>query len=126
MIRENVTENAGKTVRRLPVGVLPENGFVILREAERGEKGLALAERIVDEVCRKSTYNVFTVTPRWLKELDHPDSEEMVRRLAPVAHRHGVKFLVESASRNSWTCPMTPSTVFFHSSFFSSAIVFLL
>ena len=89
-------ENAGRTVRRLPVDVLPENGFVILREAERGEKGLALAERIVDEVCRKSTYNVFTVTPRWLKELDHPDSEEMVRRLAPVAHRHGVKFLVDS------------------------------
>ena len=89
-------ESAGRTIRRLPVGVLPENGFVILRDDERGEKGLPLAESVVEAMCERGTYNVFTVTPRWMRELDHPDTEEMIRRLSSVTRRHGVKFLIDS------------------------------
>ena len=89
-------KSVGRTVRRLPVEVLPENGFVILRDDERGEQGLPLAESVVEAMCEHGTYNVFTVTPRWLRELDHPDTEAMIRRLSAVTRRHGVKFLMDS------------------------------
>ena len=88
-------ESVGR-IRRLPVAVLPENGFVILRDDERGERGLPLAERVVEAMCVFGTYNVLTVTPRWTKELDHPDTEEMIRRLSAVTRLHGVKFLIDS------------------------------
>ena len=91
-------ESEGRTVRRLPIDVLPENAFVILREDQR-VVGPEVAEAAIREICEKGTYNVITLTPRWRQEISGDDYAAVVRRLSAVAHAYGVKLLADSDPR---------------------------
>lgn len=95
-------ESEGRTVRRLPVDVLPENVFVILREDQR-VAGFEVAETAVREICAKGTYNVITLTPRWQQEISGDDYAEAVRRLSDIARSYGVKLLADSDPRQDRT-----------------------
>ncbi len=94
-------ESAGRTIRRLPVQVVPENAFISLGNGDfKDESNAFLRDRLVRDVFGElSPYNCITLTLRCEPTLD---SEAVRRRVADVvaeAHRHGIQVLMDVDAR---------------------------
>jgi hypothetical protein len=87
-------ENDGKTVRRLPVDVLPENAFwgFITRDFPDGMKAF---NRMVDEGFAKSTYNCVTLTLRCNPELGDAETMSAAKAFFAKARAAGVKVYMD-------------------------------
>lgn len=81
-------ENDGKTVRRLPVGIAPENVFWSLGTRDFSD-GLKAFDRLVDEGLSKSTYNCITLTLRCNPELGDAETIAAAKRCIEKAHADG-------------------------------------
>ncbi|MBQ0031976.1 MAG: hypothetical protein KBT68_04150, partial [bacterium] len=91
-------ENDGKTVRRLPVGIAPENVFWSLGTRDFSD-GMKTFDRLVDEGLSKSTYNCITLTLRCNPELGDAETIAAAKRCIDKAHAEGVKVYMDTDPR---------------------------
>ena len=91
-------ENDGKTVRRLPVDVLPENAFwgFGTRDFLNGMKAF---NRMADEGFAKSTYNCVTLTLRCNPELGDAETMSAAKAFFAKARAAGVKVYMDTDPR---------------------------
>ena len=83
-------ENDGKTVRRLPVDVLPENAFWGFNTRDFPD-GMKAFSRMVDEGFANSTYNCVTLTLRCNPELGDAETMAAAKAFFAKARAVGVK-----------------------------------
>lgn len=88
-------ETTGKTIRRLPVQVVPENSFVSLSNVNFENPTPSIELRQVSEVAAKSTYNVFTLTLRSVPDLSDAITQERVKAYIAAAHAAGMQVLMD-------------------------------
>lgn len=83
-------ENVGKTVRRLPTWICPEDAFVMIH-GESFRPGAENANAaLMEMLAEKGTYNFVTLTLRCHPELGDAETEREVKKVIEVAHRHGI------------------------------------
>lgn len=90
--------NAGRTVRRLPVSILPENVFLSFSSRDFAE-GMTTFDRMLDEVISKSTYNCITLTLRCNPELGDEETMKAAKRVFDKARAEGVKTYMDTDPR---------------------------
>ena len=90
--------NEGRTVRRLPVGIVPENVFWSFGTRDFSD-GFKTFDRLVDEGLAKSTYNCITLTLRCNPELGDEETEAAAKRCFEKAHAEGVKVYMDTDPR---------------------------
>ena len=83
-------ENDGKTVRRLPVDMLPENAFWGFNTRDFPD-GMKAFSRMVDEGFANSTYNCVTLTLRCNPELGDAETMAAAKAFFAKARAVGVK-----------------------------------
>ena len=83
-------ENDGKTVRRLPVDVVPENAFWGFGTRDFPD-GMKAFNRMADEGFAKSTYNCITLTLRCNPELGDAETMSAAKAFFAKARAVGVK-----------------------------------
>lgn len=84
-------ENAGKSVRRLPTWICPENAFFMIH-GESLKPGAEKANTALMKcLAEKGTYNVVTLTLRCHPELGDAEIENEVRKIVEVAHANGIE-----------------------------------
>ena len=91
-------ENDGKTVRRLPVDVLPENVFWSFTTRDFPD-GMKAFNRLVDEGFARSTYNCVTLTLRCNPELGDPETQAAAKAFFAKARAAGVKVYMDTDPR---------------------------
>ena len=91
-------ENDGKTVRRLPVDVVPENVFWGFGTRDFPD-GLKAFSRMIDESVAKSTYNCVTLTLRCNPELGDPETMAAAKTVCEKAHAAGIKVYMDTDPR---------------------------
>ena len=91
-------ENDGKTVRRLPVDVLPENVFWWFTSRDFSE-GLNTFNELVDEGLEQSTYNCVTLSLRCNPELGDAEVKDAAKAFFAKAHASGVKVYMDTDPR---------------------------
>lgn len=91
-------ENVGKTVRRLPVDVVPENVFWSFSTHDFAD-GMKTFSRLVDEGLSKSTYNCITLTLRCNPELGDAETVAAAKTAIERAHKDGVKVYMDTDPR---------------------------
>ncbi len=90
--------NDGKTVRRLPVDIVPENVFWSFGTRDFSDE-MKTYNKLVDEGLAKSTYNCITHTLRCNPELGDPETLEAARAAFARAHQEGVKVYMDTDPR---------------------------
>ena len=91
-------ENDGKTVRRLPVDVLPENVFWGLSTRDFAD-GMKTLNRLADRGFEESTYNCVTLTLRCNPELGDPETQAAAKAFFAKARAAGVKVYMDTDPR---------------------------
>lgn len=91
-------ENDGKTVRRLPVQVLPENVFWSFSSRDFAD-GMKTFSRMAEESFARSTYNCITLTLRCNPELGDPETQSAAKSCIEKAHAAGVKVYMDTDPR---------------------------
>ncbi|MBR4615827.1 MAG: hypothetical protein IKO55_09490, partial [Kiritimatiellae bacterium] len=91
-------ENDGKTVRRLPVDVVPENAFWGFGTRDFSD-GMKAFNRMVDEGFAKSTYNCVTLTLRCNPELGDAETMSAAKAFFAKARAAGVKVYMDTDPR---------------------------
>ena len=91
-------ENDGKTVRRLPVDVVPENVFWGFGTRDFPD-GLKAFSRMIDESVARSTYNCVTLTLRCNPELGDPETMAAAKAVNEKAHAAGIKVYMDTDPR---------------------------
>ena len=91
-------ENDGKTVRRLPIDVLPENVFWWFTSRDFSD-GMKTFNALVDEGLEQSTYNCVTLSLRCNPELGDPEVKEAAKAFFAKAHASGVKVYMDTDPR---------------------------
>ena len=91
-------ENDGKTVRRLPVDVVPENVFWGFGTRDFPD-GLKAFKRMIDESVAKSTYNCVTLTLRCNPELGDSETMAAAKTVCEKAHAAGIKVYMDTDPR---------------------------
>ena len=87
-------ETKGRTIRRLPVQIVPENVFQSLSETTFAEPA-AYTRQLVKDVAARSTYNVITLTLRSIPDLSDKITEERVQDFIRTAHAEGQQVLMD-------------------------------
>ena len=90
-------ETAGRTIRRLPVQVVPENAFLSLSNIDFAQDdGTLVRDRIVRDVYgRLSPYNCITLTLRSRPDLSDAVTQARVKEVVDQAHREGMQVLMD-------------------------------
>ena len=91
-------ENDGKSVRRLPVDVVPENVFWGFGTRDFPD-GLKAFKRMIDESVVKSTYNCVTLTLRCNPELGDKETLLAAQAVNEKAHAAGIKVYMDTDPR---------------------------
>ena len=91
-------DNGGKTVRRLPVGVMPENVFWSLTTRDFAD-GMKTFSRMADDCLARGTYNCVTLTLRCNPELGDAETVAAAKACCARAHREGVKVYMDTDPR---------------------------
>ena len=91
-------DNDGKSVRRLPVNVVPENVFWSFGNRDFPD-GMKTFNRMTDEAFAKSTYNCVTLTLRCNPELGDAETIAAARDFIRKAHANGVKVYMDTDPR---------------------------
>ena len=91
-------ENDGKTVRRLPVDVVPENAFWGFGTRDFLD-GMKAFNRMADEGFAKSTYNCITLTLRCNPELGDAETMAAAKAFFAKARAAGVKVYMDTDPR---------------------------
>ena len=91
-------ENDGKTVRRLPVDVVPENAFWGFGTRDFPD-GMKAFNRMADEGFAKSTYNCITLTLRCNPELGDAETMSAAKAFFAKARATGVKVYMDTDPR---------------------------
>ena len=91
-------DNDGKTVRRLPVDVVPENVFWGFGTRDFPDN-LKAFNRMIDESVAKSTYNCVTLTLRCNPELGDPETMAAAKKVCEKAHAAGIKVFMDTDPR---------------------------
>lgn len=91
-------ENDGKTVRRLPVQVMPENVFWSFGTRDFSE-GMKTFGKLMDEGLDRSTYNCITLTLRCNPELGDAETLAAAKQAIAKAHAQGVKVYMDTDPR---------------------------
>ena len=91
-------ENDGKTVRRLPVDVVPENVFWGFGTRDFPD-GMKAFNRMIDESVARSTYNCVTLTLRCNPELGDPETMAAAKTVCEKAHAAGIKVYMDTDPR---------------------------
>jgi len=91
-------ENDGRTVRRLPVDIGPENVFWSFGTRDFAD-GMKTFNRLMDESFEKSTYNCITLTLRCNPELGDDETVAAAKACIARAHRDGVKVYMDTDPR---------------------------
>ena len=88
---------SGRTLRRLPVQVVPENAFVSLSNLDFGKPDSSLmCDRIVRDIFgRLSPYNCITLTLRSRPDLSDAATEAHVKDVIAQAHKEGIQVLMD-------------------------------
>lgn len=91
-------ENDGKSLRRLPSWIVPENAFLCLRKAQMDDSANAVHRRIFALYRDRSDWNVLTYCARFA---DHDDPGAMARvaEAAKAMREAGIEFLMENDPR---------------------------
>jgi hypothetical protein len=97
-LRRFYTANNGKTLRRLPIDILPENGFWWFTTRDFAD-GMSAFNHLADEGLAKSTYNCITLSLRCNHELGHPQTQQAARNFFKKAGEHGVKVYMDTDPR---------------------------
>jgi len=90
--------NDGKTIRRLPVDIVPENVFWSFGTRDFSD-GMKTFNRLEDESFAKSTYNCITLTLRCNPELGDPETIAAAKACCEKAHAAGVKVYMDTDPR---------------------------
>ena len=90
--------NGGKTVRRLPVEVLPENVFWWFTTRDFAD-GMKTFNRLVDEGFEKSTYNCVTLSLRCNPEFGDSETQSAAMKFFKKARAAGVKAYMDTDPR---------------------------
>ena len=91
-------ENEGRTVRRLPVGVLPENVFWWFTTRDFSD-GMKTFNRLVDEGLAGSTYNCVTLSLRCNPEFGDREVRSAARDFFGKTRAAGVKAYMDTDPR---------------------------
>ena len=91
-------DNDGKSVRRLPVDVVPENVFWGFGTRDFPD-GLKAFSRMIDESVAKSTYNCVTLTLRCNPELGDKETLLAAQAVNEKAHAAGIKVYMDTDPR---------------------------
>ena len=91
-------ENDGKTVRRLPVDVVPENVFWGFGTRDFPDN-LKAFNRMIDESVARSTYNCVTLTLRCNPELGDSETMAAAKTVCEKAHAAGIKVYMDTDPR---------------------------
>ena len=91
-------ENDGKTVRRLPVDVVPENAFWGFGTRDFLD-GMKAFNRMAEEGFAKSTYNCVTLTLRCNPELGDAETMAAAKAFFAKARAAGVKVYMDTDPR---------------------------
>ena len=91
-------DNDGKSVRRLPVDVVPENVFWGFGTRDFPD-GLKAFSRMIDESVAKSTYNCVTLTLRCNSELGDKETLLAAQAVNEKAHAAGIKVYMDTDPR---------------------------
>ena len=91
-------DNDGKTIRRIPVNVMPENVFWGLGTRDFAD-GMKTFNRLMDESFAKSTYNCITLTLRCNPELGDAETIAAAKACCARAHQEGVKVYMDTDPR---------------------------
>ena len=96
-------ETSGKTIRRLPVQVIPENAFICLGAIDF-RKGCETYRRDAifrDVFGRMSPYNCITLSLRCIPDLNDPATKERAAALIGQAHKDGIQVLMDTDPRSA-------------------------
>ena len=91
-------DNDGKTIRRIPVNVMPENVFWGFGTRDFAD-GMKTFNRLMDESFAKSTYNCITLTLRCNPELGDAETIAAAKACCARAHQEGVKVYMDTDPR---------------------------
>ena len=89
---------SGETLRRMPLGVVPENVFWSLSNASF-EEGEAYERTAAADIAAKSVYNVVTLTLRSIPDLSDRVTERFAETFIRESHANGVKVLMDIDAR---------------------------
>jgi hypothetical protein len=89
------SENEGKSLRRIPSWVVPENAFVSISNPDFEEPDGATQARIFDAYRDKSDWNVITYTLRCRPDLCSPEVQSRVAVAAKRAKEMGIELLMD-------------------------------
>ena len=84
-------ENAGKTLRRLPTVILPENAFFMIHGPSLAKGAENANAALMELLAEKGTYNFITLTLRCHPELGDAEIVAEAKKVIEVAHRHGIQ-----------------------------------
>lgn len=83
-------------IRRLPIGVIPENVFESLSNNHFEREDFADINRVkLDYFASNSTYNVVTLTLRCKPDLNDSRTQEKVREYVRLAHERGIEVMMD-------------------------------
>jgi len=91
-------ENDGKTVRRLPVNVMPENVFLSFGNKDFSDDFRTFGA-LMDALDAKSTYNCITLTLRCNPELAEEKTQAAAKKAIARAHQAGMKVYMDTDPR---------------------------
>ena len=94
------SETSGRTLRRLPLGVVPENVFWSLSNTSF-EQGEEFERRFVADLAGRSVYNVVTLTLRSVPDLSDKVTERFAGTFIRESHARGIKVLMDIDARIS-------------------------
>ena len=96
-------ETSGKTIRRLPVQVVPENAFTCLGaiDFKAGRETYRRDAIFRDVFGKMSPYNCITLSLRCIPDLNDPATKERAAALIDQAHKDGIKVYMDTDPRSA-------------------------
>ena len=88
-------ENVGKSLRRIPSWVVPENAFLSLSNTDFDEPDMRTQKRIFAEYVEKSDWNVLTYTLRCVPDLSSKEVQWRVAEASRIMKEAGIELLMD-------------------------------